>query len=96
MRNRKGFVVSAVLYPLLVIFLALIMGLLSMSTTRKKILENMKNEVSDTIFDTSTCDCEKIGKELKELGEKIPQIEEKTDELEKGMETIKKEAGVVS
>ena len=71
MRNRKGFVVSAVLYPLLVIFLALMMGLLSMSTTRKKILENMKNEVSDTIFDTSTCDCEKIGKELKELGEKI-------------------------
>lgn len=96
MRNNKGFVVSAVLYPLLVIFLALIMGLLAMSTTRKKILENMKNEVSDTIFDTSSCDCEEIGKKLKELGEEIPEMEEKTNELRKEMEALKKGAGVTT
>lgn len=96
MRNKKGFVVSAVLYPLLVIFLALIMGLLSMSTTRKKILENMKNEVSDTIFDTSNCDCEEIRRKLKELGEEIPEIEGKTNELKKEIEVLKKEVGVTT
>lgn len=35
-RNNNGFVVSAVLYPLLVLFLALIMGLLAMTDTRKR------------------------------------------------------------
>lgn len=94
MERNKGFVVSAVLYPLLVIFLALIMGLLAMSTTRKKILENMKNEVSDTIFDTSTCDCEEINKKLKELGEEIPEVEKRASELKKEMDNLKKEAGV--
>lgn len=96
MEKNKGFVVSAVLYPLLVIFLALILGLLAMSTTRKKILENMKNEVSDTIFDTSTCDCEEIRKKLKEIEEEIPGTEEKVEKLQKEMENLKKEAGVTS
>lgn len=73
--KNKGFVVSAVLYPLLVIFLALIMGLLAMSTTRKRILDNMKSEISDSIFDSSSCDCEVINQHLKEQGEKLDKLE---------------------
>ena len=60
MKNNKGFVVSAILYPLLVLFLALIMGLLSMSDTRKRILDKMKLEISDSIFDEATCSCDTI------------------------------------
>lgn len=56
----------------------------------------MKNEVSDTIFDTSSCDCEEIRKKLKELGEEIPDREEKANELKKEMDTLKKEAGVTT
>ena len=44
---KKGFVVSAVLYPLLIIVLTLIMGVISMSDNRRKILDNMKLEVSE-------------------------------------------------
>jgi len=44
---KKGFVVSAVLYPLLIIALTLIMGVISMSDNRRKILDNMKLEVSE-------------------------------------------------
>lgn len=59
-QNDKGFVVSAVLYPLLILFLALIMGLLSMSDTRKRILDKMKLEISDSVFDEATCSCDTI------------------------------------
>ena len=44
---KKEFVVSAVLYPLLIIALTLIMGVISMSDNRRKILDNMKLEVSE-------------------------------------------------
>ena len=60
MKNKKGFVVSAVLYPLLVLFLAIIMGLLSMTDTRKRILDKMKLEITDNIFDDAACSCDTI------------------------------------
>ena len=66
-KNNKGFVVSAVLYPLLVLFLALIMGLISMSDTRKRILDKMKLEISDSIFDEATCSCDTILNKLNYL-----------------------------
>ena len=66
-KNNKGFVVSAILYPLLVLFLALIMGLLSMSDTRKRILDKMKLEISDSIFDEATCSCDTILNKLNYL-----------------------------
>lgn len=59
MRN-KGFVVSSVLYPLLVLFLAVLMGLLSMNDTRKRILDKMRLEITDSIFDETTCSCDTI------------------------------------
>ena len=59
-RTNKGFVVSAVLYPLLILFLALMMGLLSMSDTRKRILDRMKLEITDSIFNEATCSCDTI------------------------------------
>ena len=67
MKNNKGFVVSAVLYPLLVLFLALIMGLLAMTDTRKRILDKMKLEISDSIFDEATCSCDTILNKLNYL-----------------------------
>ena len=66
-KNNKGFVVSAVLYPLLVLFLALIMGLLAMTDTRKRILDKMKLEISDSIFDEATCSCDTILNKLNYL-----------------------------
>ena len=59
-KSKKGFVVSAVLYPLLVLFLAIIMGLLSMTDTRKRILDKMKLEITDNIFDDAACSCDTI------------------------------------
>ena len=59
-KNNKGFVVSSVLYPLLVLFLSLIMGLLSMSDTRKRVLDKMKLEISSSLFDEATCSCDTI------------------------------------
>ncbi len=66
-RKGRGFVVSAVLYPLLVLFLALIMGLLAMSDTRKRILDKMKLEISDSIFDDAECSCDTILNKLNYL-----------------------------
>ena len=66
-QTSKGFVVSAVLYPLLVLFLALIMGLLAMTDTRKRILDKMKLEISDSIFDEATCSCDTILNKLNYL-----------------------------
>lgn len=60
MKRNKGFVVSAVLYPLLILFLALMMGLLSVSDTRKRILDRMKLEITDSIFNEATCSCDTI------------------------------------
>lgn len=73
---RRGFVVSALLYPLLLLFLSLIMGLLSMNMTRKKILENMKNEISDRLFENSNCDCKSIEETIEEYEKKVKEIEE--------------------
>lgn len=87
--KNKGFVVSAVLYPLLVIFLALIMGLLAMSTTRKKILDNMKSEISDSIFDSSSCDCEVINNALKEHDKKLEELEKEANNLQDQVNALK-------
>lgn len=89
MKKNKGFVVSAVLYPLLVIFLALIMGLLAMSTTRKKILDNMKSEIGDSIFDSSGCDCEVINNALKEQDKKLEELEKEANNLQDQVNELK-------
>ena len=44
---KKGFVVSAVLYPILIITLTLILSIVAMTDNRRKILDNMKLEVSE-------------------------------------------------
>ena len=63
-KPKKGFVVSAVLYPLLILFLALLLGLLSMSDTRKRILDKMKLEIGDSLFDDGECSCETLSSKL--------------------------------
>lgn len=47
--NKKGFVSSAVLYSLLLLFLALILGLLSLLSNRKQILDKLKGDIKNEI-----------------------------------------------
>ncbi len=47
--NKKGFVASAVLYSLLLLFLALILGLLALLSNRKMILDRLKNDIKGNI-----------------------------------------------
>jgi hypothetical protein len=92
--NKKGFVVSAVLYPLLIIFLALVMGLLSMSSTRKRILDTIKLDISDSIFDSVSCDCEVINNTLKKHSEQLEKIEIDLKELSESINEEKRNAGI--
>lgn len=47
--NNKGFVASAVLYSLLILFLALLLGLFSMLSNRKMILDKLKGDIKKEI-----------------------------------------------
>jgi hypothetical protein len=76
-----------------VLFLALVMGLLSMSSTRKKILDNMKQEISGAIFDNS-CDCEVINNTLKKHSESLEKIETDLKELSESINEEKRNAGI--
>jgi prefoldin subunit 5 len=58
------------------------MGLLSMNSTRKNILDNMKLEISDSIFESATCDCDAITSTLKKYGQSITNIESQLDSLQ--------------
>lgn len=50
--NKKGFVSSAVLYSLLLLFLALVLGLLSLLSNRKQILDKLKGDIKNEINQT--------------------------------------------
>lgn len=78
--RRKGFVVSAMLYPLLLLFLALILGLISMNTTRKRVLDHMKEEIGEDLFDRDTCDCKSIIFSIEEYKEKLNGFEKEIEE----------------
>lgn len=47
--NKKGFVSTAVLYSLLLLFLALILGLLALLSNRKQILDKLKGDIKSEI-----------------------------------------------
>ena len=47
--DKKGFVASAVLYSLLLLFLALILGLLALLSNRKNILDKLKSDIKRNI-----------------------------------------------
>lgn len=50
--NKKGFVSSAVLYSLLLLFLALVLGLLALLSNRKQILDKLKGDIKSEINQT--------------------------------------------
>ncbi|MBE6159672.1 MAG: hypothetical protein E7157_01340 [Lactobacillales bacterium] len=50
--NKKGFVSTAVLYSLLLLFLALILGLLALLSNRKQILDKLKGDIKSEINQT--------------------------------------------
>ena len=49
MKNNKGFVSSALLYSLLILFLALILGLLALLSNRKMILDRVKDDIKGEV-----------------------------------------------
>ena len=50
--DKKGFVSTALLYSLLLLFLALILGLLSLLSNRKQILDKLKGDIKNEINET--------------------------------------------
>lgn len=54
--NKKGFVASGVLYSLLLLFLALILGLLALLANRKMILDKLKKDIKNDIIQVNTYD----------------------------------------
>ncbi len=99
---KKGFVVSAVLYPLLVIALALIMSILTMSDNRRKILENMKLEISEENDDTdASMSNSELYFKLKALEESVEELnsrisEDRLEELDNKISKTKQETKLES
>ena len=49
--NKKGFAVSGIIYSILILFLILLFGILSIMGARKMILDKLKNEVMEELND---------------------------------------------
>ena len=43
--NNKGFAISGIIYTILLIFLIVLAGILSLFNSRKNVLDNLKNKV---------------------------------------------------
>lgn len=54
--DNKGFAASGILYTILLVFLAIIIGFMSILTSRKLILDNLKKEVIDESESLSSLD----------------------------------------
>lgn len=52
--NNQGFAVSGILYPILVLFLMLVIGLLDIMSSRKVIFDQTKNEILDELNDPNS------------------------------------------
>lgn len=52
--NNHGFAVSGILYPILVLFLMLVIGLLSIMSSRKTVFDRTKNEILDELNDPNS------------------------------------------
>lgn len=76
LKNNRGFVVTVVLYFLFIVYLALIANLLAMLSTRRKILETMKEEIIETNYE------EPVNLEIPKEINKEDSLEENEEELE--------------
>lgn len=52
--NNKGFAISGIIYTILIIFLILIIGILSLFNSRKNVLDNLKNKVLGEVNTSTT------------------------------------------
>ncbi len=52
--NNKGFAVSGVLYPILILFLMLLLGVLNIMSSRKVVFDQTKNDIIDELNDPSS------------------------------------------
>lgn len=52
--NNKGFAVSGVLYPILVLFLMLLLGVLNITSARKTVFDKTKNDIIDELNDPNS------------------------------------------
>lgn len=86
--KKNGFIVTSLLYPILVMITGILAVFLSMGKTNT-FLNQMKLDTKGSIFDSVTCDCEVINHTLKTLGERIENINQK-------VETIKNKQSILS
>lgn len=52
--NNKGFAISGIIYTILLIFLIVLAGILSLFNSRKNVLDNLKNKVVGEVNTTSS------------------------------------------
>lgn len=78
--KKNGFIVTSLLYPILVMVTGIAAVFLSMGKTNT-FLNQMKLDTNGSIFDSVTCDCEVINHTLKTLGERIENINQKVEEI---------------
>lgn len=65
LKNKKGFMASVLLYPLFLVFLALLLKLFMMSDARRKILDQMKVDIVENNIEDIDCICNHLLKEKK-------------------------------
>lgn len=52
--NKKGFAISGIIYTILIIFIIVIVGILSLFNSRKNVLDNLKNKVLGEVNTSTT------------------------------------------
>ena len=77
--KKNGFIVIA-LYPILVTVTGIMAVFLSLNK-RDTLIDHMKLDTKNSIFDSVTCDCEVINQSLKTLGERIEVVSQKVEEI---------------
>lgn len=64
--NKKGLVITSILYPMMVSVIGVSTLFVSISKANK-MMDPMKLDVNSSIFDSVTCDCEMINSTLKKV-----------------------------
>ncbi len=87
--NKKGLVITSILYPMMVSVIGVSTLFVSVGKANK-MMDPMKLNVNNSIFDSVTCDCEMINSTLKKYGERIVTIDNTINNVKKELENIKK------
>lgn len=86
--NKKGFVVTSVLYPITILVTGVTAVFLS-TTKTNNVINGMKLDVNSSVFDSVTCDCEAINKAIKTHSEKIKTIENTIEKVQTNIDSLR-------